>query len=374
MGNTVPVLSKDLDEFVFDTTDGWLHVATCSMQGWRSENEDEHLAEKLSGVDDHFFIGVFDGHGGKAASAFTRKHMVNSLIEREEWKLYCNNPQADGAMALLGDALKSSFIDVDNLLIDFKEKRDQSGTTACCCVVTPTFIVCANAGDSRAVLETGQGVRNLSEDHKPGSFRERERIEAAGGMVYNGRVDRELGVARAIGDFKYKRADDLPPSKQRVTCVPDITLHVRASGDSLLVIACDGVWDVLSSSAALGVAKSAELALQVACETAGNEQHESRNPGKGEGVVGGSKSKSQVWDTEGPDAMIRPSRALSSRRCVCVCVCVCFLLVSLCSIWRCHVSLLSVRHPTHNPTKNLLLPLPLPLPHLSSFFITNPFF
>lgn len=73
---------------------------------------------------------------------------------------------------------------------------------------------------------------------------EKERIVQAGGIVFNGRVDGDLAVARAFGDFTYKQREDLPPEAQEVSCEPEIRIRERKETDRMLVLACDGVWDV----------------------------------------------------------------------------------------------------------------------------------
>ena len=66
-------------------------------------------------------------------------------------------------------------------------------------------IICANAGDSRAVLcRDGKSI-DMSRDHKPTDEDECERIVQAGGFVADGRVNGSLALSRAIGDFEYKR-------------------------------------------------------------------------------------------------------------------------------------------------------------------------
>ena len=58
-------------------------------------------------------------------------------------------------------------------------------------------------------------------------------------------------MSRALGDFAYKRRDDLPPEAQRVTCFPDIRIVDRTPQDDTLILACDGLWDVMSSEEAI---------------------------------------------------------------------------------------------------------------------------
>jgi protein phosphatase 1B len=65
------------------------------------------------------------------------------------------------------------------------------------------------------------------------------------------RIDGDLAVSRAFGDFEYKNRPDLEPALQKVSCRPDIRVEEAGPADDLLVLACDGLWDVMSSSEAV---------------------------------------------------------------------------------------------------------------------------
>lgn len=91
---------------------------------------------------------------------------------------------------------------------------------------------------------------DLSDDHKPENEEETKRITEAGGFVSDGRVNGELSLSRAIGDTYYKQNKNLSVDKQCITCVPEITVRKRKSADSFLVLACDGLWDCLTSAEA----------------------------------------------------------------------------------------------------------------------------
>ncbi|KAL1069881.1 hypothetical protein V6Z11_D12G295100 [Gossypium hirsutum] len=122
------------------------------------------------------------------------------------------------------------------------------GSTAVVALLTPEHIVVANCGDSRAVLYRGGKAIPLSFDHKPDRPDELARIEAAGGRVIfvNGaRVEGILAMSRAIGD-KYL--------KPIVSSEPEITFTKRQPEDECLILASDGLWDVLSSDLACEVA------------------------------------------------------------------------------------------------------------------------
>ena len=97
--------------------------------------------------------------------------------------------------------------------------------------MTPNQIYCANSGDSRAVLKSGKRAIALSSDHKPYDKAELRRIKKAGHTVDMQRVDGDLALSRAFGDFNYKDKPKLKPQQQAVTCFPDILVRKRSNKD-----------------------------------------------------------------------------------------------------------------------------------------------
>ena len=88
----------------------------------------------------------------------------------------------------------------------------------------------------------------LSEDHKPDNQGELDRIEKSHHMVEDSRVDGNLALSRAFGDFQYKDGKKLKPEEQAVTSFPDVTMRKRIDGkDDFIMLACDGIWDCLTS-------------------------------------------------------------------------------------------------------------------------------
>jgi protein phosphatase 2C family protein 2/3 len=143
---------------------------------------------------------------------------------------------------------------------DYKPEanNDLTGSTACFVLLVNndqtgyTDVYCANIGDSRCVLFDHGRIAPLSFDHKPYSKKEKQRIIYAGGTVEHGRVNGDLALARAFGDFHYKSNEKLPQKLQQVVCTPDM-IHLSLPPTSerrFLLIACDGVFDVLSSEEA----------------------------------------------------------------------------------------------------------------------------
>lgn len=118
-------------------------------------------------------------------------------------------------------------------------------------VITPTHVICANVGDSRCIAGSvaTASTTSLTEDHKPSNPEEKVRIEDAGGFVMGDRVNGELAMSRALGDFRYKRNPDQKQHEFPVICIPDVATHKRSGKkDEILVLACDGVFDVMKNA------------------------------------------------------------------------------------------------------------------------------
>lgn len=128
-----------------------------------------------------------------------------------------------------------------------KDYANDTGTTSCVIFITDKHIYCANAGDSRGVLSRNGNVVELSFDHKPDNADELKRIEAAQHYVEDSRVDGNLALSRAFGDFQYKDQPSLDAKAQAVTAYPDVTKNARESGDKFIILACDGIWDCLTN-------------------------------------------------------------------------------------------------------------------------------
>uniref|UniRef100_A0A1A7XIU0 Remodeling and spacing factor 1 n=1 Tax=Iconisemion striatum TaxID=60296 RepID=A0A1A7XIU0_9TELE len=129
-----------------------------------------------------------------------------------------------------------------------EEPGSDSGTTAVVALIRGKQLIVANAGDSRCVVsEKGKAV-DMSYDHKPEDEVELARIKNAGGKVtMDGRVNGGLNLSRAIGDHFYKRNKSLPPEEQMISAMPDVKVLTLNEDHDFMVIACDGIWNVLSS-------------------------------------------------------------------------------------------------------------------------------
>ena len=184
------------------------------------------------------FFAVYDGHGGSTVAKFAGKNVHKRLVTDEAYR----EKRYD-------EALKKAFLGTDeDLLGDPAHARDPSGCTAVAALITADKrLFVANAGDSRSVISVKGEVKALSYDHKPSSDTERARIVGAGGYIEYGRVNGNLALSRALGDFEFKKNYALTPQKQVITADPDVMEHAITEEDEFLVLACDGIWDCLSS-------------------------------------------------------------------------------------------------------------------------------
>jgi len=204
-------------------------------------------------------FGVFDGHGGEHVARFCERHLPEEIAKRSK--------------ADVTETLVSAFFQMDHMLADprnleelhslstEKASKQQSvhpdfmGCTASVCCIRRDLVVVANAGDCRAVLSRGGIAIDMSEDHKPNLPDEHARIQKAGGSISKHkvgercvyRINGDLSLSRAIGDLRYKQNTSLSAKEQMVCCMPDVRIFNRLPEDEFMVIACDGVWDVLNS-------------------------------------------------------------------------------------------------------------------------------
>ncbi|KAJ2145842.1 Protein phosphatase 2C 2 [Coemansia sp. RSA 678] len=201
--------------------------------------EDAHTTLLKLGPDgESAFFAVYDGHGGQTAAKFAGAELHNFIIKDENY-----------ASGKFEEALKSGFMTADGVLRENPEMvNDSSGCTAVSILLTKDGrVFCGNAGDSRCVLGTkGQAIA-LSHDHKPTDEIEFNRITSGGGFVEFGRVNGNLALSRAIGDFEFKNNRTLPAEKQIVTAYPDVIGRTLTADDEFIVVACDGIWDCMTN-------------------------------------------------------------------------------------------------------------------------------
>ena len=173
-------------------------------------------------------ICLFDGHGGQEVSKFLQENFAKFWLEI----LPLNQDNYE-------NKIKNIFLNVDQKL---KENHFyQVGSTACVIYITiensRKILYCANVGDTRCVLIKGNKGIRLTYDDRASDPKEHERIVSQGGVVFGGRVYGQLMLSRAFGDWELKTYG--------VICEPHIIRYEIENEDNYLVVATDGVFDVM---------------------------------------------------------------------------------------------------------------------------------
>lgn len=212
-------------------------------------SENSVVAAAVSNTELHYF-GVYDGHGCSHVAMRCRERL-HELVKEEllavpEWKLAMERSFS----RMDKEAIARDDGAIGNCRCELQTPEcDAVGSTAVVAIVTPDKIIVANCGDSRAVLCRNGKPYPLSSDHKPDRPDELNRIQEAGGRVIYWDGPRVLGVlamSRAIGDNYLK---------PYVSCEPEVTITERTADDDCLILASDGLWDVVSNDTACGVAR-----------------------------------------------------------------------------------------------------------------------
>nr|KJB27362.1 hypothetical protein B456_004G293300 [Gossypium raimondii] len=223
-----------------------------SSPGKRSSMEDFYET-RIDGVDGELvgLFGVFDGHGGARAAEYVKQNLFSNLIRHPKF--------ISDTKSAIADAY--SHTDSEFLKSENNQNRD-AGSTASTAILVGDRLLVANVGDSRAVICRGGNAIAVSRDHKPDQTDERQRIEDAGGFVmWAGGV---LAVSRAFGDRLLK---------QYVVADPEIQEEKIDSSLEFLILASDGLWDVVSNEEAVAMIKpiqdpeqAAKRLMQEACQ------------------------------------------------------------------------------------------------------------
>jgi serine/threonine protein phosphatase PrpC len=202
---------------------------------------------------------VFDGHNGDAAAEYCRVHIAPVVEAR------CAAAAADVAAGktttvnAASAALQSAFVSLNEGFLA-GPTADDSGCTALAVMTLPSHVLVANAGDCVCVLWRGDEIVPLSNEHTCAYPPERARIEAAGTTIKQTadgklRVGGVIQVTRCVGDRPLRHLG--------LTSEPEMTRIDITPEDKMLVLASDGLWDVLSHARVLhclkNTAKSPDL-------------------------------------------------------------------------------------------------------------------
>jgi serine/threonine protein phosphatase PrpC len=174
---------------------------------------------------------VFDGHGGSAVAELCQTTLVRhvkQLMSERVWRL-------GSAHVLMNELFARLDAGAQAL------NMPHTGCTAVVALIMAGHVICANAGDSRAIMGK-EKVVTMTKDHKVQD--EVDRLLEAGALITQApgdtpRIARGLNLARSIGDHALKRW---------VTSSPYVSVYKAPKG-AYLLLASDGVWDVMDDKA-----------------------------------------------------------------------------------------------------------------------------
>lgn len=270
-----PNMSLDKSTEIQDAFNGLsflVGVAENRNSAYRAKMEDVHtyVANFAERVDWGYFA-IFDGHAGKQTARWCGNNL-HGLLELAILAKELTLGPHDASPHNLYDVrevLRDVFVKADELIE--KDGSGSSGSTAAtavlrwetaeneACVETPRdptteakfdfvpskshrrMLYTSNVGDLRIVLCRSGRLYRLSYDHKASDSNEIERVRDAGGLIVNHRVNGVFAITRSLGDSYIKNL---------VTGKPFTTATQITDQDEFIILACDGVWDVLSDEAA----------------------------------------------------------------------------------------------------------------------------
>ena len=217
-----------------------LKIHYTSVTGRRDSNEDRHnIILNINGDDKNMnklnFFSIYDGHGGSEVSSYLYKTLPNYYMNKKFKPPFLQNFHERVFETVQQELLKNQygFFSGSTCLMNIMYKIENK-----------LFMNIANLGDSRlSIVYRDNTSKAITQDHKPDLDKEKKRITDMGGSVYK---DSE-GVYR-IGDLSLSRAFGDGDNKPYISQKPDIyTIEVN-DDIKYIVMACDGLWDVVEST------------------------------------------------------------------------------------------------------------------------------
>ena len=217
------------------------YVKKCNVVLEYAYKEDRNFSRKINMEDkgrsilnynndpNKLLFCLFDGHGGDEVSSYLQKNF-GRIMKKYIYEIENNEIN-----------FEKLFKEID---LEFKNcKYYKMGSTATIVYITQEIVnnkkklYCINIGDTRCILTHTTGSRKLSYDDLVDDEKEYNRIINEGGYIKNGRVNGQLMISRAFGDWEYK--------SYGVICTPHVTKIDINDKYKYIIMASDGIWDVL---------------------------------------------------------------------------------------------------------------------------------
>lgn len=201
-----------------------------SNRHFRPYMEDGHkIIDPYIGDSDQGYFSIFDGHGGKESMLYCKDRLHEEL--EKHIRMFPNDIKC---------ALVDSFESIDQELQNCGHV--QVGTTATVALIRKEkrerVLYLANVGDSSAVLVSNTTAEIISYDHKATDRLEMARVQNSGGTIFRGRLRGTLALTRSLGDHMLKSSG--------LSAEPTVTRIVLTPCHTMVVLASDGLWDVVS--------------------------------------------------------------------------------------------------------------------------------
>ena len=274
--------TKEYEEFNTNIYTKFCEATTTAGRdddGKKKTNQDTYVLEKnINGVINFNIFGVLDGHGvnGHYASNFTKKYLLERIKNHPLIKNLQTPNEIYKQLTMNGyQIIAKIFVDADTQIAKEKFNVEMSGTTCVIVIQLGERLICANAGDSRAILVyeekntfnlSNTKIFMLSYDCKPEIPLEKRRIEANGGVVsqiideedgqpsgsfrvwVKGKTYPGIAISRSIGDIDAKTVGVIPN--------PQIIEYKLTPQSKYMMICSDGIWEYLSNEEVMEFAKN----------------------------------------------------------------------------------------------------------------------
>ena len=209
-----------------------MNIYYTSVKGRRNSNEDKHNIVLNLDKNDINLLSIYDGHGGSKVSEYLEKNIP---------PIYC-----DQKYPFTRDFHYNKFEELQKNILNTKFGMSMGST----CLLNIIYkyknkykMNIVNLGDSRLVIVYKNGLfKVVTEDHRPDSKVEKERIEKLKGQIYN---DSE-GVCR-IGDLSVSRSFGDGDNAPYISQTPDVYYYNIVKKKKYIVMGCDGLWDVIKN-------------------------------------------------------------------------------------------------------------------------------
>ena len=208
---------------------------------------------------EYIYIYIYIVYIGPEVARFVEKHFPEELIKNENFE-QGNYPESLSETLIQMDYLLETdegHTEVKEYALETVNKKideelgtvvETRGCTATVALLVNENIYIANTGDCRLIISRGRGnVEQITIDQKPELEEEKKRVEKAGGVIMNGRIDGDINVSRSLGDFRYKNNTQLSREEQKLVPYPDI-FSISRDGVDFLLIGCDGIYEMMDNS------------------------------------------------------------------------------------------------------------------------------